>query len=97
MADKKKCGHESVCADCTRAEIAKLEEKLSELKSKLPQVQTVVIKTGCGCNHHYCNHYSYTTLDNGIVYTFADSTTNKWNTINLSSNLRTDGLNNLLQ
>ncbi len=36
---KKKCGHEDVCIECTREEIAALEKKLDALKGKLSNKQ----------------------------------------------------------
>jgi hypothetical protein len=33
---EKKCGHEKVCEQCVREEIAVLRKKISELESKLP-------------------------------------------------------------
>lgn len=64
---QKKCGHEAVCVECTRAEIAKLEKKISALKAKLPSQTVITINNGCGClgghYHHwhqpYIPRYSY--------------------------------------
>lgn len=39
---KKHCGHEDVCTECTKAEIAKLQKKIDALKKKLPEPQVII-------------------------------------------------------
>lgn len=41
---QKKCGHDDVCVECTKAEIAKLEKKVENLKKKLPSDNSALIE-----------------------------------------------------
>ena len=41
--EQNKCLHEKVCEQCVREEIEKVEKKLQELKSKLPQHNIQII------------------------------------------------------
>lgn len=35
--EKKSCGHEEVCVECTKAEIATLEKKIAILRARIPR------------------------------------------------------------